>query len=110
VFISISSLSILPTSQGIAPGGTTAKPYVVTAVTASGNQDISSSATLTAWTSYPGGTQVTTITCTYDASGAAGPGQYCTDNGTVITGSTNFTVVATYTGTTKFATTILNIS
>ena len=59
------------------------------------------------WTSYPSGTQVTTITCTYDATNAAGPGQYCTDNGG--TTGTSFTVVATYTGTTKFATAGLTI-
>jgi hypothetical protein len=109
VYVSISSLSIAPPSQSIAAGGTTALPYIVTAATATGNQDISSSATLTAYTSYPGGTQVSTITCTYDASGAGGAGQYCTDNGTGVTVSTNFTVVATYTGTTLVATATLNI-
>lgn len=109
VYVNVSSLKIAPLSQSIAAGGTTAAPYIITAVTASGNQDISNSATLTAYTAYPSGTQVTTITCTYDASGAGGAGQYCTDNGTGVTVSTNFTLVATYTGTTQVATATLNI-
>ncbi len=109
VYVSISGLTIAPPSQSIAAGGTTALPYIVTAATASGNEDISNSATLVAYTTYPGGTQVTTITCTYDASNSAGPGQYCTDNGTGVAVSTNFTLVATYTGTTLVATATLNI-
>jgi uncharacterized protein YjdB len=107
VYIQISSMSITPASQSIASGGTTTDPYIVHAVTQNGTIDISSSATLTAYTSYPGGTQVTTLSCTYDASGANGAGQYCSDDGTTSAG--NYTIVATYTGTTLYATTQLNV-
>src|SRR5271166_4979944 len=68
VYIVVSSLAITPKSQGITQNGTTADPFIVTANTQNGPQDITSSATLTAYTSYPGGTQVTTLGCFYDAS------------------------------------------
>ena len=102
VYITVSTLTITPQTQSIAAGGTTAAPYIVTA---NGNTDISSGAVLTAYTA--GGTQQTTITCTYDASGAGGAGQYCTDNGSP-TGT--YTIVATYTQTTITAKATLNIT
>lgn len=103
VFITVSSMAITPTSQSIVQNGTTALPYIVKV---NGNTDISSAATLTAFTS--GGTEVTTIGCAYDASNPAGPGQYCTDNGSTATGT--YTIVATYSGTTITAKATLNIT
>ena len=106
VFIQVSSLTIQPLSQSMQQGATTADPFVITAVTATGNVDISSSATLTAYASN--GTQQTTITCTYDPAGTNGAGQYCTDNGGTPTGA--YKLVATYTGTTQTAQATLNIN
>jgi uncharacterized protein YjdB len=107
VYIAVSQITIMPTSQSIAAGGTTSQPYVVTATTSSGTMDISSSATLAVYTAYPGGTQITTVTCTYDASGSGGAGQYCTDNGGTTAG--NYAIVASYTGTTEIGKATLNV-
>jgi len=104
VYITISGLTVTPPSQSISSGATTSQPYIITA---NGTVDISSSATLTAYTSYPGGTQVATLSCAYDPSGAGGAGQYCSDDGTTPNGS--YKVVATYTQSTDFATAILNV-
>jgi hypothetical protein len=104
VYVQISSMSITPTSQSIPADGTTTDPYIVHAVTQNGTIDISSSATLTA---YLNGAVVSTLGCAYDAAGANGPGQYCTDNGGTAAG--NYQLVATYTGTTLTATATLNV-
>jgi hypothetical protein len=105
VYITVSGLTITPPAQSILSGATTTDPYIITA---NGSIDISSSATLTAYTSYPGGTQVTTLSCAYDASGPAGAGQYCSDDGTTPAGG--YKVVATYTGTTDYAIATLNVN
>jgi len=103
VYITVSSLSITPTSQTITGlGGTTPEPFIVKA---NGSTDISSSAILNV---FQNGTQVTTVNCSYDASGAAGPGQYCTGDGTETAGQ--YQVVATYTQTTLTAKATLTIN
>jgi trimeric autotransporter adhesin len=105
VFISVSSLSISPTSQSLATlQGTTPLPYVVTAVTANGTIDISSSAVLTAYLTP--GTASTDVTCTYDTAnptgGSGGPGLYC--SGDAVEAGGTYQLIATYTGTTLTAT------
>ena len=101
VFITISSLSISPQSQSMATTATTPEPFIVKA---NGSTDVSSGATLNV---YQSGTLQTTITCSYDASGAAGAGQYCSSVGATIGA---YQVVATYTGSTLTATATLNIT
>jgi hypothetical protein len=105
VFISVSSLSISPTSQSLATlQGTTPLPYVVTAVTANGTIDISSSAVLTAYLTP--GTASTDVTCTYDTAnptgGSGGAGLYC--SGDDVEAGGTYQLIATYTGTTLTAT------
>ncbi|MFZ3264733.1 MAG: Ig-like domain-containing protein [Terriglobales bacterium] len=105
VYITVSTLSITPTSQTITGlGGVTPQPYIVKA---NGSIDISSSATLNVLLN---GTQVTTVNCSYETSGASGggPGQYCTGDGTEVAGQ--YSVVASYTNTTVTATATLNIN
>ena len=109
VFISVSSLSINPTSQSLAAlNGTTPLPYVVTAVTANGTIDISSSAVLTA---YLSGTVSTNVQCTYDTAnptgGSGGAGLYCAGDGSEAGGT--YQLIATYTGTTLTATAKLSV-
>ena len=100
VYITVTSMSISPGSQSIAATATTADPFIVKA---NGSIDISSGATLTV---YQGGTEVSTITCTYNSS-AAVPGQYCSS---VDASTGTYQVVATYTGTTITATATLDIT
>ncbi|MGD0598968.1 MAG: Ig-like domain-containing protein [Terriglobales bacterium] len=104
VFINVSSLSINPTSQSLAAlNATTPLPYVVTAVTANGTIDISSSAVLTA---YLNGTVSTDVQCTYDTAnptgGSGGAGLYCFGDDSEAGGT--YQLIATYTGTTLTAT------
>ncbi|MGB8012471.1 MAG: Ig-like domain-containing protein [Terriglobales bacterium] len=92
VYITVTTMTMAPSSQTISTvGGVTPEPYIVTA---NGSIDISSGATLTV---NQNGTQITTITCAYDASGAGGAGQYCTGSGSESTGT--YQVVAAYTNT-----------
>jgi len=106
VYITISSMTISPSSQSLATNTSyTPLPYVVTA---NGNENISPTATLTA---YLNGTASTDITCTYYTSsptgGSGGAGQYCSDDGSATAGS--YQIVATYTGTTLTATATLSV-
>jgi hypothetical protein len=108
-FISVSSITVAPTSQTLATNtSTTPLPYVVTAVTASGPLNISSSAVLTA---YLNNTASSDITCNYNTSNptgaAGGPGFYCTDDGSATQGQ--YQLIATYTGTTLTGTAQLNV-
>ena len=103
-FITVTSLTITPTSQSLAAiGDTTPLPFVVTAVTANGSINISSSAVLTA---YQNGTANPDINCTYEDSnpngGSGGAGIYCMGDGQEPTGT--YQLIATYTGTTLTAT------
>ncbi|MGO9865494.1 MAG: Ig-like domain-containing protein [Terriglobales bacterium] len=103
VYITVSSMAIKPTSQSISTlNGTTPEPFIVTA---NGSTDISSGAILTV---YLNGVATTDVTCTYNASGAAGAGQYCTGDDQEVA-SPNYQVVASYTGTNITATATLNI-
>jgi hypothetical protein len=107
VYITVSSMTITPTSQSITGlSGTTPQPFIVKV---NGQTDISSSAVLTV---YPtgSGTATTDVTCTYLSVGptGGGPGQYCSGDGDEAAG--NYTVVATYTGTTLTATATLTIN
>jgi len=101
VYITVGSLTMAPSSQSMAATATTPLPFIVTA---NGSVDVSSTATLNV---YQGGVLQTTITCSYNASGAAGAGQYCTSNAAAVG---TYQVVATYPGTTLTATSTLTIS
>ncbi|HSZ62136.1 MAG TPA: hypothetical protein VK828_10085 [Terriglobales bacterium] len=106
VFISVSSMTISPTSQSLSTlGATTPDPFIVTV---NGTTDVSSSATLTA---YLNGTASPDINCTYSTSnptgGAGGAGIYCAGDGSEGTGT--YQLIATYTGTTITATATLNV-
>ncbi len=109
VFISVSSLTIEPTSQSLATlSSPTPQPFIVKAVTASGTIDISSSAVLTA---YLNATASTDIPCNYatlnPTSGASDPGLYCKGDGVEAGGT--YQLIATYTGTNLTATATLNV-
>jgi hypothetical protein len=101
VFITVGSLTMAPSSQSMASTATTPLPFIVTA---NGSIDVSSTATLTV---FQGGISQTTITCSYDAAGAAGAGQYCSSNGAT---AGTYQVVATYPGTALTPTSTLTIS
>jgi len=105
VFITVSNMSILPQSQSVKGlSGTTSVPYVVWA---NGQTvDISSGATVNA---FLNGTQVTSITCDYDPNGSAGPGQYCSGDGTEQAG-VQYTLIATYPGTSITATAFITFN
>jgi hypothetical protein len=108
-YITVSSLTIAPTTQSLATlDGTTADPFVVTAVTASGSIDISNVAVLTA---YQNGAASAGILCSYNTSNptgaTGGPGIYCTGDDSEATGT--YQLIATYTGTTLTATATLNV-
>lgn len=100
VYITISSLTISPSSQTMGPNATTPDPFIVKA---NGTTDISDSATVQV---YSAGTIATGVTCSYDSS-VAQPGIYCTS--TDATDGT-YQVVATYTGSNLTATATLTIS
>lgn len=102
VYITISSLSISPASQSMAATATTPAPFIVKA---NGSTDVSSGATLNV---YLNGTLQTTITCSYNASAAAGAGQYCSSVGATV--GNGYQVVATYTGSNLTATATLDIT
>jgi hypothetical protein len=107
VYITVSSMTIEPTSQSISPlDGTTPEPFIVTV---NGNTDVSSSAVLTV---YSNGTAITTINCSYATSnptgGSGGAGQYCTGDGSETAGT--YQVVASYTGTNITKTAQLTVS
>lgn len=106
VYLPISAISITPLSQTLATTtSTTPAPFIVTGTVLSGGTvDISSGATLTV---YLSGIATADITCSYNATGPAGPGQYCTGDGSESTGT--YQVVASYTGTTITATATLNV-
>jgi hypothetical protein len=108
-FISVSSLTISPTSQALpSVNGTTPGPFNVSAVTANGTINISSSAVLTA---YFQGSVSSDITCTYytsNPSGASGgSGLYCIGDGAESGGT--YQLIATYTGTTLTAPATLTV-
>ncbi|MGA7559836.1 MAG: hypothetical protein WCF61_07055 [Terriglobales bacterium] len=108
-YITVSQLTIAPTSQSLATNTSyTPDPFIVTAVTANGTIDISDVAVLTPSLN---GTQSTDITCTYYTSNptgaSGGAGIYCTDDGSATAGK--YTLTATYTGTTLTATAYLNV-
>ncbi|MGA6988501.1 MAG: Ig-like domain-containing protein [Terriglobales bacterium] len=109
VFISVSSIAVAPTSQTLATNTSfTPLPFVVTAVTANGPLNISSSAVMTA---NLNGTASGDISCTYYTSNptgaAGGPGFYCTDDGMATQGQ--YQLIASYTGTTLTGTAQLNV-
>lgn len=106
VFISVSSMTISPTSQSLSTlGATTPDPFIVTV---NGNTDVSNSATLTA---YLNGTIATGINCTYSTTNptgaAGGAGIYCAGDGSET--ATMYQLIATYTGTTITATATLTV-
>src|ERR1700678_1175210 len=108
-YITVSSLTIAPTSQSLSTlDGTTPLPFVVSAVTANGTDNVSNVAVLTA---YQNGTASTDVECTYDTAnptgGSGGPGIYCSGDGSEATGA--YQLIATYTGTTLTATATLNV-
>jgi Bacterial Ig-like domain (group 2) len=105
VFITVSSMTIKPSSQSITGlGGTTPLPFIVTV---NGSTDVSSSATLTA---FQNGTQVTGVNCSFAITGPTGGGQgiYCSGDNSEAPGT--YQLVATYTGTTITANATLTIT
>jgi len=108
-FITVSSLTISPTSQALPTvSGTTPLPFKVSAATANGTIDISSSAVLTA---YFQGSVSSDVTCTYSTTnpsgGTGGAGLYCTGTSAEMAGT--YQLIATYTGTTLTATANLTV-
>jgi len=86
----VASMTISPATQSVTDDGSSYATYTVT----SGNTNLSSLVTLTA---YQGGTAVTQITCAYDS---ASNSQHCTPaSGLVPTGSSQtYSIVVTYAG------------
>jgi hypothetical protein len=108
-FLTVSQLTIAPTSQSLATNeSTTPDPFIVSAVTSTGTIDISNVAVLTPSLM---GTVSTDIQCVYETSnptgGTGGAGIYCSDQGAATAGT--YTLTATYTGTTLTATATLSV-